>query len=212
MRCPRCGHSELKVTDSRETDDGIRRRRECLRCGQRFTTYERLQVSTLFVVKKDGRREEFSREKLLAGLRKACEKRPLPAGTVDSVATEIESALAARGVPEVPTSEVGEMVMSALRALDPVAYVRFASVYRELDLGGLVQEVTRLAEEPAAASGPGQLPLFDARSVQPGGRRRAQPRAGGRGRAGNAPEQPAPLPIEGAAKGPERRTRRRAGR
>jgi len=162
MRCPFCGSPDSKVVDSRDVDDSIRRRRECLNadCAGRFTTYERLQAVALYVVKKDGRREEFSREKLLAGLRKACEKRPLAAGALEGIAADIESALYQGNAPEVPSSLVGELVMERLRSLDPIAYVRFASVYREFaDLEALREELEALASgtKPAAA----QLPLLD---------------------------------------------------
>ena len=146
MRCPYCGFSDTKVTDSRDTDDGIRRRRECLGCGQRFTTNERLAIGSLLVAKKDGRREEFSRDKLLAGLRRACEKRPLQAGAVEAVADDVEATLRQRGAPEVPSEEIGEMVMNHLRELDHIAYIRFASVYRAFaDLEELQQELEALA-------------------------------------------------------------------
>lgn len=212
MRCPYCGRSDSKVTDSRDTEDGVRRRRQCLSCGQRFTTYERLQLATLFVVKKDGRREEFSRDKLLAGLRKACEKRPLPAGTVEAAAAEIESALLAQGLPEVSTRDVGEMVMRRLRALDLVAYIRFASVYREFrDLADLLGEVERLANEQAPAAGPGQLPLFEA---EPPRGHRARPIARrGRPRKTQQPPAPAPAPLPAIGTAtPAGRGRRRQAR
>ncbi len=151
MRCPYCGFSDTKVTDSRDTDDGIRRRRECLGCGQRFTTNERLAIGSLLVAKKDGRREEFSRDKLLAGLRRACEKRPLPAGSVEAVADDVETTLRQRGTPEVPSDDIGEMVMNHLRELDHIAYIRFASVYRAFaDLEELQQELEALAARGTA--------------------------------------------------------------
>lgn len=163
MRCPYCGHPESRVTDSREAEDGIRRRRECLSCGQRFTTFERLLLSTLYVVKRDGRREPFDREKLLRGLRKACEKRPLPAGSVEATAADIEAALMALGVAEVPSHQIGELVMERLRRMDPIAYIRFASVYRRFqDLDELRDEVERLARPAERAPGADQLPLFNA--------------------------------------------------
>lgn len=175
MRCPYCGHPESRVTDSREAEDGIRRRRECLSCGQRFTTFERLLVSTLYVVKRDGRREPFDRAKLLAGLRKACEKRPLPTGTVETVAADIEGALMALGVAEVPSRNIGELVMERLRALDAIAYIRFASVYRRFqDLDELREEVERLARPAPRGPAPDQLPLFSAEAV--GGLRALLPR------------------------------------
>jgi transcriptional repressor NrdR len=155
MRCPYCGFADTKVTDSRDADDGIRRRRECLNCGQRFTTMERLTAGELLVVKKDARREEFSREKLLGGLRKACEKRPLPAGTIEAVADAIESTLRQRGAPEVPSEEIGELVMDHLRELDHIAYIRFASVYRAFaDLEELQRELEALATR-GTPPGPG---------------------------------------------------------
>jgi transcriptional repressor NrdR len=163
MRCPYCSWNDSKVVDSRDVDGSIRRRRECLNpdCAGRFTTYERLQAVALFVVKKDGRREEFSREKLLSGLRKACEKRPLAAGAVEALAAEIESALYAQGAAEVPSSSVGELVMRGLRDLDAIAYVRFASVYREFrDIEALRALLDALAE--SAQPGGAQLPLLAA--------------------------------------------------
>src|SRR5436309_10745529 len=120
MRCPFCGHADTRVTDSRESDDGIRRRRECLSatCGRRFTTYERVQVAPLAVIKKDGRREEFSREKVLEGIRRACAKLPVGAAEIVAVVDDIESGLHARGLAEVPSTEVGDMVMERLRELN----------------------------------------------------------------------------------------------
>ncbi|MEX2247149.1 MAG: transcriptional regulator NrdR [Dehalococcoidia bacterium] len=165
MRCPFCGWSDSKVVDSREVDEAIRRRRECLNpdCAERFTTYERLQTSALFVVKKDGAREEFSREKLLGGIRKACEKRPLPAGAIEALAADIESTLLAANAAEIPSSTVGELVMERLRDLDTIAYVRFASVYRQFaDMEHLQEwlEAQASGSRPAAA----QLPLDPALS------------------------------------------------
>ena len=162
MNCPYCGYLDSKVIDSREVNDGIRRRRQCLSCGARFTTYERLQPASLFVIKKDERREEFNRNKLLSGIRKACEKRPLPTGSVDKLADDIEAELYQLGKAEVPTAVIGDMVMERLKNLDHVAYIRFASVYREFtDITVLKQEVDTLvdsqAEAPYSAS---QLPLL----------------------------------------------------
>jgi len=163
MRCPFCSYAETKVTDSRDADEGIRRRRECLSCRQRFTTMERAAHDALQVAKKDGRRETFSREKLLAGLRKACEKRPLPAGSVEAVADAIEADLHRRGVPEVSGTEIGELVMAHLRELDHIAYIRFASVYREFaDLTDLEREMAALASRGhAPGPGAGQPTLID---------------------------------------------------
>jgi transcriptional repressor NrdR len=152
MRCPFCGHQDSKVVDSREVDDTIRRRRECLNpdCASRFTTHERVQSVALYIVKKDGRREEFSREKLLGGLRKACEKRPL-AGAV-----ERWPPTSSRRVPDERRINRPRlaMVMERLHTLDPIAYVRFASVYRQFaDLAALQEELDSLASggRPAEA-------------------------------------------------------------
>ncbi len=131
MKCPFCGHLEDKVVDSREAKigDTIRRRRECAGCERRFTTYERIDEIPYMVVKKDGRRERFDRQKLLAGLLKACEKRPVPMNKLEQIVNETESLVADSTDRERPTPEVGELVMSRLKKLDKVAYVRFASVY-----------------------------------------------------------------------------------
>ncbi len=131
MKCPFCGHLEDKVVDSREAKigDTIRRRRECVGCGRRFTTYERTDEIPYMVVKKDGRREKFDRQKLLAGLLKACEKRPVPMNKLELIVNEAEALVAESTDRERPTTEVGELVMSRLKKLDKVAYVRFASVY-----------------------------------------------------------------------------------
>ena len=132
MRCPFCHHPDDKVVDSREGREGdsIRRRRECLACGRRFTTYERVDVIMPLIVKKDGRREPYDRSKVLAGLHKACEKRPVPADTIEEVASEVEKRVQEAGGREVPSSVVGEAIMALLKDLDDVAYVRFASVYK----------------------------------------------------------------------------------
>src|SRR5271154_508895 len=130
MICPTCRKSETRVVDSRDDESVVRRRRECLACKHRFTTYERMESPRLFVVKKDGRREQYSREKILAGLRRACEKRPISEAQMEDVVAGIESELFARGENEVPASLVGEKLMEALKAIDPVAYIRFASVFR----------------------------------------------------------------------------------
>ena len=133
MTCPFCGHPDHKVVDSRTSADGqaIRRRRECLSCGKRFTTYEHLEEQRLMVIKKDGRREPFDRNKLLAGFVKACEKRPVSMDQLEDLADEIERDLSRTFEHEVPSQEIGERVIRRLHDLDPVAYVRFASVYRE---------------------------------------------------------------------------------
>ncbi len=159
MNCRYCGYQDCKVIDSREAGDGIRRRRQCLRCGSRFTTYERLQPASLFVIKKDERREEFNRDKLLAGIRKACEKRPLPTGTVDKLVDDIEAELYQGGKAEIPGAVIGDMVMERLKKLDHIAYIRFASVYREFaDITTLKEEVDSLASTTVHPSS--QLPLL----------------------------------------------------
>jgi len=162
MNCPYCDFYDSKVIDSREVNDGIRRRRQCLSCGSRFTTYERLQPASLFVIKKDERREEFNRDKLLTGIRKACEKRPLPTGSVDKLADDIEAELYRQGKAEIPSAAIGDMVMERLKNLDHVAYIRFASVYREFaDITALKQEVDTLVGSEVGASLPtSQLSLL----------------------------------------------------
>ncbi len=162
MNCPYCGYYDSKVTDSRSVNDGIRRRRQCLSCGSRFTTYEQLQPASLFVTKKDERREEFNRNKLLTGIHKACEKRPLPTGTVDKLAEDIEAELYRLGKVEIPSTVIGDMVMERLKSLDYIAYIRFASVYREFaDITALKQEVDTLVSSGAGVSPPSnQLPLL----------------------------------------------------
>ena len=135
MRCPFCGHPKDKVVDSRETGSGdaIRRRRECLGCSRRFTSYERVEEIPYLVIKKDGRREPFDRRKLLAGLHRACEKRPIPAKALDSIADEVEQMVQDTPDREVEARVIGECVMTRLKDLDKVAYVRFASVYRQFE-------------------------------------------------------------------------------
>jgi len=187
MNCPYCGFHDSKVIDSREVNDGIRRRRQCLSCGSRFTTYERLQPASLFVIKKDERREEFNRDKLLTGIRKACEKRPLPTGTVDKLADDIETELYHLGRSEVPSTVIGDMVMERLKNLDHVAYIRFASVYREFaDITALKQEVDTLVSSETTASLPtSQLPLLpdDRLGELAKSRRRGQTRGRGKNNA-----------------------------
>ena len=148
MLCPACRSDDNRVGDSRDDDIAVRRRRECLACRPRFTTYERIESGRLFVVKKDGRREPFNREKVLGGLRKACEKRPVSDAAMQEIADAIERDLNARGENEVPSSAVGELIMESLRKLDKVAYIRFASVYREFDLQSFQQELSQLLEKP----------------------------------------------------------------
>lgn len=133
MKCPKCQSLDNKVMDSRFRKEGnvIRRRRQCLECDHRFTTYERIQESLPMVTKKDGRREAWKREKIMAGIKKACEKRPISVEEMETAADEIESHFSGTGDREVPSQEIGKMIMEKLHELDDVAYVRFASVYRE---------------------------------------------------------------------------------
>ncbi len=148
MHCPYCGKERNKVIDTRESIDTIRRRRECLDCGRRFTTYERVAQTGLMVIKQDGRREAFDRQKLMGGLVKACAKRPVPMEAIETMVDEIEMALHAAGKSEVDSQKIGQMVMERLRSLDDVAYVRFASVYRRFaDLDSLAVEIQRLKEK-----------------------------------------------------------------
>ena len=147
MKCPFCAHLGDKVVDSRESKEGevIRRRRECLDCGKRFTSYERIDEIPYMVVKKDGTRERFERQKLIAGLLKACEKRPVKVAQVEAVADKVEGLLQERPDKEISTAEVGEAVMDELKRLDKVAYVRFASVYRHFrDIGEFMSELKDL--------------------------------------------------------------------
>jgi transcriptional repressor NrdR len=147
MKCPFCGHLGDKVVDSRESKEGevIRRRRECLDCGRRFTSYERIDEIPYMVVKKDGTRERFERQKLIAGLLKACEKRPVSIAAIEGIADKVESGLQERPEKEMGTEEVGRIVMEELRRLDKVAYVRFASVYRSFrDVGEFMSELKDL--------------------------------------------------------------------
>jgi transcriptional repressor NrdR len=150
MRCPFCGFLESKVIDSRESKKGlsIRRRRECLSCKRRFTTYEKIEEIPYMVVKKDGTRQPYDSQKLLRGMMKACEKRPIQINQLEEIMEEIESLLQERPDKEISVSEVGQLVMDRLKALDKVAYVRFASVYREFkDVAEFRQELENLMKE-----------------------------------------------------------------
>lgn len=150
MKCPFCDEIEDKVVDSRMAKEGevIRRRRECLACKRRYTTYERVEESLPVVVKKDGRRESFDRAKILAGLKKACEKRPISIATIEAVADRIEKRVQEMGETEIQSRTVGEEVMRELHQLDQIAYVRFASVYREFkDIDQFMDELKTLARE-----------------------------------------------------------------
>ncbi len=148
MRCPYCDYQDSKVIDSRSTSTGIRRRRQCLHCSSRFTTYEQVHSDTFLVVKKDGRREEFNRDKLIAGIRKACIKRPVDSESIEHLTDQIEEELHQQNKVEVVSQVIGEMVMEHLRLLDRVAYIRFASVYREFaDVETFREEVDALIQE-----------------------------------------------------------------
>jgi transcriptional repressor NrdR len=151
MKCPFCAHMEDKVVDSRESKEGevIRRRRECLGCGKRFTSYERIDQIPHMVVKKDGRRERFDREKVLAGLQRACEKRPVPMKALEAIVDRVEAMVQESPEREVPTVQVGELLMESLRELDRVAFVRFASVYRDFkDVDQFMATLKGLLERP----------------------------------------------------------------
>ncbi len=150
MKCPYCGHLESKVVDSRPSDEGssIRRRRECLACHKRFTTYETMESLPLMVVKKDGSRQSFDKSKLLNGMIRACEKRPVSFSTLERMADEIEQVLQNEMNREIPSARIGELVMERLKKVDEVAYVRFASVYRQFkDISTFMAELNKLLEE-----------------------------------------------------------------
>lgn len=150
MKCPYCSHLESKVVDSRPAEEGasIRRRRECLACHKRFTTYETMESLPLMVVKKDGSRQSFDRTKVLAGLIRACEKRPVSYNTLEAMANEIEQVLQNKMEREVSSAEIGELVMERLKKIDEVAYVRFASVYRQFkDINTFMHELNKLLED-----------------------------------------------------------------
>ncbi|MGI5838416.1 MAG: transcriptional regulator NrdR [bacterium] len=147
MRCPFCNFAESKVLDTRPTDEGnaIRRRRECIGCGRRFTTYEKIEELPLIVVKKDGRRQVFNRDKILGGLLKACEKRPVPVSKLEIITDDIEKELRNNFEREVDSQKIGELVMEKLRGIDEIAYVRFASVYRQFkDINRFMEELKKL--------------------------------------------------------------------
>jgi transcriptional repressor NrdR len=198
MHCPFCGSVESKVTDSRVVENGIRRRRECQQCQGRFTTYERIQAAALMVTKQDNRREEFDREKLASGIRKACTKRPVPSRTVENLVEDIESEIHHLGQAEVSTFDLGRMVMDRLKVLDRVAYIRFASVYRDFqDIDSFEKAVKDLREDNT------QLPLLEDAPIQAlPKRRRGRPpsagyRPGGGGRNSNSTGSPAPVAQKG---------------
>ncbi|MFW6102706.1 MAG: transcriptional regulator NrdR [Chloroflexota bacterium] len=148
MKCPYCGAPDSRVVDSRGFGGEVRRRRACITCGARFTTSERVYNNPLYVVKKDGRREAYDREKLASGIRTACEKRPLPTGSVEKIITGIDDHLHSLGKAEVPSSTIGDLVMDQLERVDHIAYIRFASVYREFtDIGALREALESLSQE-----------------------------------------------------------------
>ena len=145
MYCPYCSHKDSKVTDKRASPEGIRRRRECLKCGKRFTTYEKISKEDIYIIKKDGRREKFDREKLEGGIIKAFEKRPIAKEKINETINEIEEQIRKKGKKEIKTSEIGELVMKKIKKLDNVAYIRFASVYRDFqDINDFKQEMRKL--------------------------------------------------------------------
>ena len=149
MKCPYCGFSESKVVDSRPADEGsIRRRRECLQCERRFTTYETVESLPMVVIKKDGSRQTFDRSKVLRGIQRSCEKRPVPVADMERMALEIEQELQNSLEREISTDKIGEMVMERLKPLDEVAYIRFASIYHRFqDAGSFMREISKFLEE-----------------------------------------------------------------
>ncbi|RME41507.1 MAG: transcriptional repressor NrdR [Deltaproteobacteria bacterium] len=159
MKCPFCGFSDTRVVDSRLGKDGnnIRRRRECAECEKRFTTYERVEETLPLVVKKDGRREPFDRTKIIAGMQRACEKRPISIETIEKAVDNLESTLQESGDKEIAASRIGEMVMQILHGLDEVAYVRFASVYRQFkDINEFMSELQELLAQNQKTAKPHQ--------------------------------------------------------
>lgn len=194
MHCPYCGHADSKVIDSRTVNDSVRRRRRCLSCDRRFTTYERIEPYGLMVVKKDGRREPFNRNKLLTGLRKAFEKRPLPIEAVEKLAEEVEAEVVSLGKAEVASSLLGEIVMERLRRLDEIAYIRFASVYRAFrDIESLKEELERLEALRSDQASLDQPPLIPAEELHALERGLGGPAASTpvRGRPGRKPKREA---------------------
>ena len=182
MHCPYCSHKDSRVTDSRETEAAIRRRRECLECRRRFTTYERVQTARLMVSKRDGRREEFNRDKMISGLRLACAKRPVTARSIEQMVDEIESEFQQNGSGEVSSDSLGTAVMDRLAELDRVAYIRFASVHRNFQEIESFENAVRDLRD-----GTQQLPLLDMPPTlsKPKGRRRGAGRT--TARSGNGP-------------------------
>jgi transcriptional repressor NrdR len=188
LRCPFCQHRDSRVTDSRAADEGIRRRRECVSCGERFSTVETVQLATLQIAKRDGRREDFSREKLLGGLRRACTKRPISVAQLDDIVEQIQGRVTADGRAEIPSSLIGELAMDSLRELDHIAYIRFASVYRSFSDIASLKEALEALEDGRIQSMEErslQLSLLDGGTAGPGsglravGEQTAQQAAGG---------------------------------
>lgn len=166
MKCPYCNYYDSKVIDSRSVNDAIRRRRECLKCDARFTTYERLLTTSLMVIKKDGRHEEFSRDKLTKGIVMACAKRPVDQEMIEQMVDEIELQLRKSGAAEIPASIIGDIVMERLRKLDGIAYIRFASVYRNFaDMDDVRAEADAYARQAPPQSSTAQLQLFADREI-----------------------------------------------
>ncbi len=150
MRCPKCNYDETKVLDSRQTDDGfkIRRRRECISCGQRFTTYEKIEEMQLLVIKRNGNRQGYNRDKIINGLIRACEKRPISLSQIENIAENVEKQLYNNFQTEVSTEQIGEIVMNELKNIDDVAYVRFASVYKQFkDINTFMEELKTILNE-----------------------------------------------------------------
>ncbi|MCE2405073.1 MAG: transcriptional regulator NrdR [Dehalococcoidia bacterium] len=169
MRCPYCNSPDSRVTDSRTSDNGVRRRRECTRCGLRFTTYERVQTTALLVAKADGRREEFNRQKLMDGIVKACAKRRVPYREIEKLVEDIEAEMQRLGHAEIRAAVLGDMVMERLRRLDRVAYIRFASVYRDFqDIDSFEEVVKDLKEDTT------QLSLMEGVPIPRGRQRRGR--------------------------------------
>ncbi|GIW09165.1 MAG: hypothetical protein KatS3mg061_0222 [Dehalococcoidia bacterium] len=168
MKCPYCQHRDSKVVDSRDSELSVRRRRECLNCHRRFTTYERVEMAPVLVTKRDGRREEFSREKLLLSVRKAAGKRPIPPVTIEALVEEIEAELNRQTGNEITSAAIAETVMRRLRQLDDIAYIRYASAYREFgDLDRMREELERLASRRERARQlENQPPLFSLDEIE----------------------------------------------
>ena len=185
MRCPYCDHDNSRVTDSRDASDGIKRRRECARCGLRFTTVERPFTAAQLVVKRDGRREEFDREKVRNGILTACTKRPVSSQAIDRLVDDVERQIGGLGKAEVPGTVIGQLVMEGLKSLDHVAYVRFASVYRNFkDVESFAQEVEALQRDPephvdAALAAQLSLPMASSETPEKTVKRPKKPPAGG---------------------------------